>query len=257
MQRWVVKVGSQMVCAGGPLLMRTWMQQISTLRSKYQIEVIWVTSGAIAWASARTNFANRRRTLPQKQALSAVGQPLIMDQYNLALAATGLLGAQVLLTIGDIRDKTRRQNLQNTLKELLRWGVIPILNENDAVATEEIRFGDNDALASHVAVMMKAKRLVLMTDVDGLYDTDPKRNPKAQLIAYRAKIGSAERRMASRKSVSSVGTGGMASKWGAAHRAQVQHIPTHLVRGDLPNNLLDIASGKSIGTQIGGRYVHT
>jgi glutamate 5-kinase len=256
-QRWVVKVGSQMVCSGGPLLMRAWMQQLSTLRQKHQIEVIWVTSGAIAWASARTNFGNRKRTLPQKQALSAVGQPLIMDQYNLALAASGLLGAQVLLTIGDIRDKTRRQNLQNTLKELLRWGVIPILNENDAVATEEIRFGDNDSLASHVAVMMKAKRLILMTDVDGLYSADPKRNPKAELIAYRAKVGSAERLMASRKSTFSVGTGGMASKLGAAHRAQSKRIITHLVRGDVPNNLLDIATGKSIGTQIGGRYDHT
>src|SRR6185312_17144384 len=123
----------------------------------------------------------------------AVGQPLIMDQYNLALQSTGLLGSQVLLTAGDMKDSTRRRNLQNTLKELLAWKVIPILNENDAVATEEIKFGDNDSLASQVAVMMKAERLVLLTDVDGLYDGDPARVRHANLIPYCHKVTARER----------------------------------------------------------------
>ncbi|MGZ3722744.1 MAG: amino acid kinase family protein, partial [Bdellovibrionales bacterium] len=132
--------------------MRTWMQQVSTLHKKFGIEVIWVTSGAIAWAVERTDFRKPKRTLPQKQALSAIGQPLIMDQYNLELHATGLLGAQVLLTAGDMKDRVRGTNLKNTLNELLRWKMIPILNENDAVSTAEIQFGDNDSLASQVAV---------------------------------------------------------------------------------------------------------
>jgi len=241
-----------MVCEGGPLLMRTWMQQVAELRKRYNTEVIWVSSGAIAWATARTDFNNSKRTLPQKQALSAIGQPLIMDQYNLALQSTNLLGAQVLLTAGDMKDRIRRQNLQNTLKELLRWKVIPILNENDAVSTEEIQFGDNDSLASQVAVMMKAKRLVLMTDVDGLFDSDPKKNPSASLIAYRKRLGAAEMKMAHRKSKTTQGTGGMYSKLLAADRASRAGIVTHLVRGDSPRNLLQIAAGLGLGTQVGG-----
>lgn len=253
-RRWVIKAGSKMVCDGGPLLMRAWMQQVSLLRKRYNIEVIWVTSGAIAWAVGRTNFKKIKRTLPQKQALSAIGQPLVMDQYNLALQASSLLGSQVLLTAGDMKDATRRKNLQNTLQELLRWKVIPILNENDAVATDEIRFGDNDSLASQVAVMMKAERLVLMTDVEGLFDADPNKKPQAKLITYRKKVGKDEFALADRKTISKVGTGGMYSKLLAAATAVHSGITTHLVRGDSPNNLLQIAAGLKIGTQFGGHH---
>ena len=254
-KRWVVKAGSKMVCGGGALLMRTWMQQVAQLNKIYGIEVIWVTSGAIAWAVERTEFRQNKRTLPQKQALSAIGQPLIMDQYNLALHANGLLGAQVLLTAGDMKDKVRRRNLQNTLSELLRWKVIPILNENDAVATEEIQFGDNDSLASKVAVMMRAEKLVLMTDVDGLFDKDPSNHANAQLIPYCKKIGALERKMAHPKAVSVQGRGGMYSKLLAAERARKERITTHFVRGDAPHNLMQLAAGAKVGTQIGGRDV--
>jgi glutamate 5-kinase len=254
LRRWVVKAGSKMVCDGGPLLMRAWMQQVAQLRKKHGIEVIWVTSGAIAWATSRTNFKKPKRNLPQKQALSAIGQPLVMDQYNLALQASSLLGSQVLLTAGDMKDATRKKNLQNTLKELLNWKVIPILNENDAVATEEIRFGDNDSLASKVAIMMKAERLILMTDVDGLFDADPNKHPKANLISYCAKISKREFALADRKAISKVGTGGMYSKLLAADNANSHGIVTHLVRGDLPNNLIQIAKGEVLGTQVGGRH---
>jgi glutamate 5-kinase len=254
LRRWVVKAGSKMVCDGGPLLLRAWMLQVAELRAQHNIEVIWVTSGAIAFAVQRTHFKKRNRTLPQKQALSAIGQPLIMDQYNLALQATNLLGSQVLLTAGDMEDRIRRRNLQNTLNELLRWKVIPILNENDAVATEEIRFGDNDSLASQVAIMMKAERLILMTDVDGLFDGDPKKNPKAPLIDYRRRIGAAELKMVNKKSKTSQGTGGMYSKLMSVDRASRKGVISHLVRGDWPRNLLQIATGQPIGTQIGGYF---
>lgn len=254
LRRWVVKAGSKMVCDGGPLLMRAWMQQVAELRKKHSIEIIWVTSGAIAWATARTNFKQPKRTLPQKQALSAIGQPLVMDQYNLALQASSLLGSQVLLTAGDMIDPVRKKNLQNTLTELLRWKVIPILNENDAVATEEIRFGDNDSLASKVAIMMKAERLILMTDVEGLFDSNPAKNPKARLIPHCAKVTKAEFSLADKKATSKVGTGGMYSKLLAAEKARQAGLVTHLVRGDLPNNLIQIAKGHALGTQIGGRY---
>lgn len=232
--------------------MRTWMQQVSELRKRHNIEVIWVSSGAIAWATTRTNFKKNKRTLPQKQALSAIGQPLIMDQYNLALQSTDMLGSQVLLTAGDMRDRTRRTNLQNTLKQLLKWEIVPILNENDAVSTDEIRFGDNDSLASQVAVMMKAKRLVLMTDVDGLYDKDPKSHPDASLITFVKKIENKQIKLANPKLKSVQGTGGMYSKLLAAKLASSKGIVTHLVRGDLPRNLLQIAAGQSVGTRVGG-----
>ncbi|MEK2688442.1 glutamate 5-kinase [Bdellovibrio sp. GT3] len=253
-RRWVIKAGSKMVCDGGPLLMRAWMLQVAQLKKKHGIEIIWVTSGAIAWAVARTNFKSAKRTLPQKQALSAIGQPLVMDQYNLALQSANLLGSQVLLTAGDMKDPARRKNLQNTLTELLKWKVLPILNENDAVATEEIKFGDNDSLAAKVAVMMKAERVILMTDVDGLFDSDPNKNPDATLVRYRPKVTKAEFNLADRKAVSKVGTGGMYSKLLAAETAGKNKIITHLVRGDIPNNLLHIAKGESIGTQFGGRH---
>ncbi|MGE0525628.1 MAG: glutamate 5-kinase [Bdellovibrionales bacterium] len=253
MRRWVVKAGSKMVCDGGPLLMRTWMQQVAELRRRHRIEVIWVSSGAIAWAIRRTDYRGGRKTLPQKQALSAIGQPLIMDQYGIALQSMGLLGAQVLLTGDDMRSAVRRRNLQNTLTELLRWKAIPILNENDAVATTEIQFGDNDALAAQVAQMMRAERLVLMTDVEGFFDADPSRHSKATLVPYRRRILPEDLKVARTRSSSGVGTGGMYSKLLAADRASRSGIVTHLVKGDRPRNLLDLAAGRSVGTQVGGK----
>ncbi len=255
LRRWVVKAGSQMVCHGGALLMRAWMQQVVNLRKNHNVEVIWVTSGAIAWATDRTNFKNSKRTLPQKQALSAIGQPLVMDHYNLALHGSGLLGAQVLLTGGDMKDRTRRQNLQNTLTELLRWKVVPVINENDAVSTEEIQFGDNDSLSSQIAIMMKAERLVLLTDVDGLFDCDPKKHGNARMIEYLSKVTAKDLKLANPKAVSQRGTGGMYSKLLAAKNASEKGIVTHLVRGDLTHQLLEIASGLPVGTQIGGENV--
>jgi glutamate 5-kinase len=253
-RRWVVKAGSRMVCTGGLLLLRTWMHQVQALRKKYNIEVIWVTSGAIGTAVERVGYHKSKRTLQEKQALSAIGQPIVMDQYNIALQAVGLMGSQVLLTAEDMKVKTRKRNLQNTLNELLKWKVIPILNENDAVATEEIQFGDNDSLASHVATMMKAEKLILLTDVDGLYNANPQLDNLAALIPYIKKITAKEKRMADGKNVSKYGVGGMISKLLAAESASKKGIITHLVKGDYPNNLLEIASGRNIGTQIGGKY---
>src|ERR1700751_2705080 len=110
--RWVGKAGSNMVCSGGPLLLRSWMQQVAQLRKKHRIEIIWVTSGAIASAVDRTDFHKKERTLPEKQALSAIGQPLIMDLYNIALQTSGVLGAQILLTYDDLVNASRRKNFQ-------------------------------------------------------------------------------------------------------------------------------------------------
>ena len=241
-----------MVCTGGALLLRAWMAQVSILKKQHGVEVIWVTSGAIASAADRTNFNRKKRALPEKQALSAIGQPMVMDLYNLALNATGLLGAQVLLTAGDMQDKTRRKNLQNTLEKLLEWNAVPILNENDAVATDEIKFGDNDSLSAHIARMVGAERLVLLTDVDGLFDGDPKKDKNATLIPFKKSITRADLGKVAKSSISSRGTGGMYSKLLAAQSAGRSGIVTHLLRGDHPLNLLQLAEGRALGTQIGG-----
>ncbi len=239
-----------MVCEGGPILLRAWMQQIAVLRKRYEIEVIWVTSGAIASAVDRTGFAKKSRKLEEKQALSAIGQPIIMDLYNISLQASGLMGAQILLTYDDLSNSVRRKNFQNTVKKLLEWEVTPILNENDAVATEEIRFGDNDSLSAKVAKYTHADRLVILTDVEGLYDSDPKKNPKARLLSELHGVSAKILAQTSQASGSSRGTGGMFSKLKAAQEASKSKIDTWLVKGDRPSVLLEIARDQSVGSRI-------
>ena len=256
-KRWVIKAGSNMICSGGPMLIRAWMQQLAKLKKEHHVEVIWVTSGAIATAIERTSFQKKERTLSEKQALSAIGQPLIMDLYNMALQSQGLLGSQVLLTYEDLADSNRTKNFQNTLEQLLEWGVTPVLNENDAVATQEIKFGDNDSLSARVAKTMKADRLVILTDVEGLYDRDPRKDTatsRAKLIpelkgvspSLLKKVGQASGTSAG----SSRGTGGMYSKLSAAKIATDAGIETWLVKGDAPQVLLQVAQDEKIGSRI-------
>ena len=251
-RRWVVKAGSNLVCTGGPLLVRAWMQQVAELRRLHGVEVIWVTSGAIASAVDRTGFRKKNRELAEKQALSAIGQPMVMDLYNLALHAAGTMGGQILLTYDDLTDSARRENFQNTIEQLLKWNVVPILNENDVVATDEIKFGDNDRLSAKVARFTSAERLVILTDVDGLYDQDPKKCPDAQLIRQLKGVSSAQLAAVEPQAGSQRGTGGMFSKLRAAQDATEHGIETWLLRGDVPSALLRIAKdgGPDVGTRI-------
>ena len=262
---WVIKAGSQMVIEGGPSLIASWMKQVSILKSKFGIDVIWVTSGAIATARIETsahrritNHAKGKTPLAEKQALSALGQPMVMSHYNRALKKQNRLGSQVLLTADDLAHKSRRANLMRTLSTLLKWNVLPILNENDAVSTEEIQFGDNDRLSALVATHMRADRLLLLTDVDGLFDSDPKKNPKARKISH---LKSASPKLISNLSGSTggFGTGGMLSKVMAARLANRGGVVTHLVRGSFSDAILKIAfavdrgfANDVPGTTIGG-----
>jgi glutamate 5-kinase len=285
-KRWVIKAGSQMVCQGGPILVRAWMQQVARLKDHNQ-EIIWVTSGAIATAKERQLSPKRGvadgalkkllknkkpLALPQKQALSAIGQPLIMDTYNAALNASGLQGAQVLLTAEDIANKHRRQNLQNTLNQLLAWNAVPVINENDAVSTDEIQFGDNDNLSALIAQLMGADYLVILTDVDGLYDRNPftktpfaktksrvnQQLPPPRLIKEVPSITPKILSMAPLGEKGSKGTGGMRSKLLAAKTALKKNpylssappIITWLVKGDRPLILEDIFYNRATGTRI-------
>ena len=239
-----------MVCEGGPILLRAWMQQVATLRKKYGVEVIWVTSGAIASAVDRTGFKKLSRKLAEKQALSAIGQPIIMDLYNISLQASGLIGAQILLTYDDLSHPSRRKNFQNTVKKLLEWEITPILNENDAVATEEIRFGDNDSLSAKVAKFTDADRLIILTDVEGLYDSDPKKNPHARLLSELHGVSPGILAQTSPRSGSTRGTGGMYSKLKAAQEASKSKIDTWLVKGDRPSVLIEIAKDHPVGSRV-------
>ncbi len=249
-KRWVIKAGSNIIVNGGPLLLRAWMQQVASLRREHHIEVIWVTSGAIASAVERTRIKRNRSELAEKQALSAIGQPMIMDLYNLSLSAVGLLGAQVLLTADDLGEKRRKRNFQNTIEKLLEWKVTPILNENDAISTEEIQFGDNDSLSARVARTMDADRLVILTDVEGLYDRDPREDARAKLLHDIERIPPALLEQTATTAGSNRGTGGMYSKLTAARLATTAGIETWLAKGDRPGVLLDIAHDREIGTRI-------
>ena len=247
-----MKAGSNLICSGGPLLIRAWMNQVAELKQTHHIEIIWVSSGAIASAVDRTRFKKPKRTLAERQALSAIGQPMVMDLYNIALQAQGLLGAQVLLTYQDLTAEPQKTNLKNTMKQLLKWGVTPILNENDTVATEEIQFGDNDSLSARIAKTMKADRLIILTDVEGLFDSDPRKNKKAKRVEKLFGVSpSLIKRVSSSSSVgSSRGRGGMASKLGAARLATRAGIETWLAKGDIPRVLIQIAQNQKIGTKI-------
>jgi glutamate 5-kinase len=253
-QRWVIKAGSNMVCSGGLLLLRSWSQQIFKLSRDYNIEVIWVTSGAIASARERNPASQSKKKLAlklnEKQALSAIGQPIVMDLYNKALQVEGLQGAQILLTYDDLAHLKRRNNLKNTLETLLKWKVVPILNENDTVATEEIKFGDNDSLSARVAIHNKADRLIILTDVEGLYDSNPSCNLNAKLISNLKKVTSKYLNKPGLRSGSRRGTGGMYSKLLAAQMASKNGVETFIVKGDTPNVLIDLAKGAHVGTYI-------
>ncbi len=234
---------------GGPLLLRAWMRQVRHLKTRFKIDIVWVTSGAIA--SARVKTRRDWHDLPQKQALSALGQPMLMDAYNLGLQHVGLVGAQVLLTYDDINRRPQRQNLKNTLRTLLKWNVVPILNENDAVATEEIQFGDNDLLSAKVAGLLEADQLIIMTNVDGLYDRDPRQDKKAQVVSQVPRVTKSLLQSLNGRAKSKLGSGGMFSKMTAAAYAKKKNIPTVIIKGDSPDILLRIARGDRIGTRVG------
>lgn len=234
--------------------MRAWMQQVATLRKKHGIEVIWVSSGAIATAIEQMDYKKEgERELAEKQALSAIGQPSLMDLYNLSLQSVGMRGAQILITYSDIGDASRCANLRNTLEKLLEWKVVPILNENDAVATDEIRFGDNDSLSAKVAGVMKADRLIIMTDVDGLHDKNPAIHPDAKMIEEIDVVSDEILSKLQSEARSARGTGGIYSKLLAAKEASGAGIETWLVRGDRPHALVHAAENQKVGTRVTGK----
>ena len=214
-------------------------------------EVILVSSGAIGMGVGKLGLMNRPKDIPTKQAAAAVGQCELMYTYDKLFSEYNHTVAQLLITGADVDNPTRHGNFRNTLNRLLELGALPIINENDTVATEEIVIGDNDTLAAIVAQSVKAQLLVLLSDIDGLYTADPHRDPNATLISRITAITDDVRALGG-GSASSQGTGGMATKLHAADICMSSGCAMVITNGSHPNDLYRILDGESVGTMFKG-----
>ncbi len=251
-RRWVVKVGSSLVTAKGAGLDRAaiadWAAQIAKLR-KGGHEIVLVSSGAVAEGMARLGLKKRPAVLNELQATAAVGQMGLVQAWESAFQQHGLHTAQVLMTHEDVSDRDRYLNARGTLKTLLSLGVIPVVNENDTVATQEIRLGDNDTLAALGANLVEAEVLVLLTDQDGLFDDDPRRNPGAKLLSE-ADLADPKLEAMAGEGKGELGRGGMRTKLLAARWAARSGAATVIAHGRLENVLLKIGNGEVVGTLL-------
>ncbi len=251
-KRVVAKVGSALVTNGGAGIDRNaiarWAKDVAALRAK-NIEVIFVSSGAIAEGIARLGWKERPKLMPELQAAAAVGQMGLANVYEQAFATHGLKTAQVLLTHEDLADRKRYLNARSTLLALLNHGVIPIINENDTVTTDEIKFGDNDTLGALVANLTDAQLLILLTDQRGLYTADPRKDPSAQFIAVGRADDPQYAQMAGGTG-SGISKGGMLTKIFAARRASTSGIHTVIASGHETDVLQRLTSGEAIGTLL-------
>jgi glutamate 5-kinase len=251
-RRLVVKVGSSLVTNEGQGLDRTalaeWARQIASLRAGGR-EVVLVSSGAIAEGLQRLGWKRRPRALHELQAAAAVGQMGLIQVYESCFSQHGLMTSQVLLTHEDLADRKRYLNARSTLRTLLTLSVIPIINENDTVATDEIRFGDNDTLAALVTNLIEADALIILTDQAGLYDCDPRKHQGAMLVTE-ARAGDAKLEGMAGGAGSAFALGGMLTKVLAAKRAARSGAHTVIASGREVDVLLRLTAGEHIGTHL-------
>lgn len=250
--RLVIKVGSSLVTNDGQGLdhaaLAGWAEQVAALRERGR-EVIVVSSGAIAEGMQRLGWKKRPRAVHELQAAAAVGQMGLVQAYESCFAKHKLTTSQVLLTHDDLADRKRYLNARSTLRTLLKLGAIPIINENDTVVTDEIRFGDNDTLAALVTNLVEADALVILTDQAGLYTADPRKDARAELVRSAAAGDPALERMAG-SAGSDISRGGMLTKVIAAKRASRSGAHTVIVSGREPDVLVRLTSGEAIGTEL-------
>jgi len=250
--RIVVKVGtSTLAYPTGRLNIQRMERLCKTLSDLKNAghEIILVSSGAIAMGFGKLNLSERPKDMPGKQASAAVGQCELMYVYDKLFTEYNHIVGQLLITAPDIAGGSRKANFHNTMDRLLELGALPVINENDTVSTEEIAVGDNDTLSAIVAATVSADLLVLLSDIDGLYDGDPRKNPDAKLIPTVETVD--ERIIAlGGGSGSSLGTGGMATKLLAAQIAVGAGCEMVIANGEKPELLYDIVAGKPIGTRF-------
>lgn len=247
--RVVIKAGSNVLTGEKGLnlsVVRSLSRGISDLMDR-GLEVILVSSGAMACGTKKMNMARRPAELPKRQAIAAIGQAGLILEYEKAFSRYGKQVAQILLTSEDLANRKRYLNARNTLYTLLAWKVVPIINENDTVAVEEIKFGDNDNLAAMIALLMDAHLLINLTDIDGLYDKDPRAHADAKQIFTVASITKSMEQSASQMP-GTLGTGGMLSKILAAKKSTCSGIPMVIANGHKKNILPDLFAGKPLGT---------
>ena len=251
-RRLVVKVGSSLVTNEGKGLDRSavssWASQIADLHRQGR-QMVLVSSGAIAEGMVRLGWPRRPHAMHELQAAAAVGQMGLVQAYEAAFATRGIRAAQILLTHEDLADRRRYLNARTTLYTLLGLGVVPIVNENDTVVTDEIRLGDNDTLGALVTNLIEANALIILTDQHGLYDADPRSNPEARLIRS-GKAGDPALEAMAGGAGSGIGTGGMLTKVLAARRAANSGGHTVIASGREPDVLLRLAAGEPIGTEL-------
>ena len=249
-KRIVVKVGSSLVTNEGRGLdeaaIGDWCAQLAALTRDGR-EVIMVSSGAIAEGMKRLGWAQRPKGIHELQAAAAVGQMGLVQVYETKLRENGIGSAQVLLTHADLADRERYLNARSTLLALLSFGVVPVINENDTVVNDEIKFGDNDTLGALVANLVEADALVILTDQKGLFTADPRQDPAAEFVQV-AKAGDAALEAMAGGAGSSIGRGGMLTKILAAKRAAGSGASTVIAWGREPDVLLRLANGESVGT---------
>jgi glutamate 5-kinase len=248
-KRVVVKVGSNVLTENNGLnlkVMRSISRQIGRLIGD-GLEVILVSSGAMASGVKKIGLPARPDELPKRQAVAAVGQAGLMLEYEKAFDRCGLKVAQILLTSEDLSNRKRYLNARNTLNTLLAWQIVPIVNENDTVWVEEIKLGDNDNLAAMITLLMDADLLINLTDIDGLFTRDPRTDGDAELIDTVTRINKSTEMLAGHIP-GALGTGGMISKIKAARKVTSAGVPMIIAKGDKPNILLKLFSGQRHGT---------
>jgi glutamate 5-kinase len=249
-KRVVVKIGSRVLTDGDGALDMTVVGRISddlALLRRQGLQVVVVSSGAVAAGRSELGLSEKPRTIPHKQAAAAIGQTRLMRAYQEALAPHDLKVAQVLLTSEDLASRHRFLNARATLDALLGFGIIPVINENDTVVVDEIKFGDNDNLSALVTNVAEADLLVILTDIDGFYSADPRTDPEARLIPL-VKAVTREIERAAGGSGSSVGTGGMATKVAAAKKAGKNGVATVMVPGKREGIIAAVMRGEEVGT---------
>jgi glutamate 5-kinase len=251
-RRIVVKVGSSLVTNEGRGVdaeaIGNWSRQLTSLARQGR-ELVMVSSGAIAEGMKRLGWSIRPKLIHELQAAAAVGQMGLAQMYETKLREQGMGSAQVLLTHADLADRERYLNARTTLLTLLSLGVIPVINENDTVVTDEIKFGDNDTLGALVANLVEADALVILTDQRGLYAADPRKDPDARFIDE-AQAGDPQLELMAGGAGSSLGRGGMLTKILAAKRAARSGASTVIAWGREPDVLLRLAAGEAIGTAL-------
>ena len=248
-KRVIVKVGSNVLTEDSGLalnVVRSISRQICRLIDR-GLEVILVTSGAMSAGLRKIGLSKRPDEIPKRQAVSAVGQASLIMEYENAFERYGNKVAQILLTSDDLNNRKRYLNARNTLYTLLSWQVVPIINENDTVAIESIKFGDNDNLAAMIALLMDADILIILSDIDGLYAKDPRSNPDAELIPTVTAFNKSLEKIAG-DIPGSLGTGGMLSKIKAAKKVTAAGVPMVIANGNVPDILEKLFDGGTYGT---------